>query len=32
MEGLKRVVDGVNLIKVLYMYVWKYHNESPLYN
>jgi expansin (peptidoglycan-binding protein) len=22
----------VNLIKVHYMYVWKYHNGTPLYN
>jgi hypothetical protein len=27
----KKIV-GVNLIKVHYKHVWKYHNETPLYN
>jgi hypothetical protein len=27
----KRITEAVNLIKVHYMQVWKYHNETPLY-
>jgi hypothetical protein len=26
-EKLERVAEGVNLINVYYMHVWKYHNE-----
>jgi hypothetical protein len=25
----KRVMKGVNMIKVHYMHIWKYHNETP---
>jgi hypothetical protein len=25
-------VEGTNLIEVHYMHVWKYHNETSLYN
>jgi hypothetical protein len=28
-EGRIRQSNGINMIKVLYMCVWKYHNESP---
>jgi hypothetical protein len=28
----KRVMEGMNLSKVHHKYVWKYHNETPLYN
>jgi hypothetical protein len=30
--GWERRVEGVNLIKVHCLYVWKYHSETPLYN
>jgi hypothetical protein len=30
-EGIK-AQQGVNLNKVHYMHVWKYHNEIHLYN
>jgi hypothetical protein len=28
----KRVTEGMNMIKVHYIHVWKYHNKTPLYN
>jgi hypothetical protein len=28
----KSNTDGTNLIKVLYMHICKYHNETSLYN
>jgi hypothetical protein len=31
----KRLIEGVNIIKVYYMHVWKYYNDPPthtLYN
>jgi predicted DNA-binding antitoxin AbrB/MazE fold protein len=28
-KGMIRVIEGVNLIKVHYVQVWKYHNETP---
>jgi hypothetical protein len=31
-EGWERVIDRVNFIKVHYMHVWKYQNETPLSN
>jgi hypothetical protein len=31
-RGQKRVTEEVNLIKVHYMHVWKYHNGTLLYN
>jgi hypothetical protein len=31
-RGIKRVIEGVNMIKVHYMHIWKCHNETPLYN
>jgi hypothetical protein len=31
-EEDKTIIKGANLIKVHYMHVWKYHNETPLYN
>jgi hypothetical protein len=27
-----QVINGVKSIKVTYKHVWKYHNETPLYN
>jgi hypothetical protein len=27
-RGIKRVVEGVNLTQVLYLYIRKYHNET----
>jgi hypothetical protein len=27
-----KVIDGVNFVKVHYMHIWKYHNETHLYN
>jgi hypothetical protein len=31
-KGIKKSNRVVNSIKVHYMHVWKYHNETPLYN
>jgi hypothetical protein len=31
-ERVERIIEGINLIKVYYMHVWKYHIETPLYN
>jgi hypothetical protein len=31
-KWLERAIEGVNLIKVHYIHVWKYHNESSWYN
>jgi hypothetical protein len=28
----KKKDQGVNVIKLHYMYVWKYNNETPIYN
>jgi hypothetical protein len=28
----KKVIEGVSMIKVHYMHLWKYHSETPLYN
>jgi hypothetical protein len=25
----RRVIEEVNMVKVHYMHVWKYHNETP---
>jgi hypothetical protein len=27
--GKEKVIVGVNLIRVHYVYTWKYHNETP---
>jgi hypothetical protein len=29
-RGDKKVIEGVNVLKVYYMHVWKYHSETPL--
>jgi hypothetical protein len=31
-RGLERETEGGNLIKACHIHVWKYHNETPLYN
>jgi hypothetical protein len=31
-EKGSRKGSGVNMAKVHYIHVWKYHNEAPLYN
>jgi hypothetical protein len=30
--GWGREIEGMNLIEVYFMHIWKYHNETPLYN
>jgi hypothetical protein len=33
-QGERRIREdkGMNMIKVLYLHVWKYHNKTSLYN
>jgi hypothetical protein len=31
-RGDKKIIEVVNMIKVHYVHVWKYHSETPLYN
>jgi hypothetical protein len=30
-EEDKKAIDKANMIKVHYLHVWKYHNETPLF-
>jgi hypothetical protein len=30
--SVERMMKGINLVKIYYMHICKYHNVSPLYN